>query len=63
MTESAGSVNVYVVKNGSNDIAVSVLLNISAGTAVGKYTHCNINEVNSACNYDFHFSQTVTIWI
>ena len=37
VTESTGSVNVQVVKNGSNDIAVSVLLNTTAGTALGEY--------------------------
>ena len=35
VTEPAGSVNVQVVKNGSSDIAVSVLLNTTAGTALG----------------------------
>ena len=38
VTESTGSVNVQVVNNGSNDIAISVLLNTIAGTALGKYT-------------------------
>ena len=38
--ESAAQVNVQVVKNYSNDIVVSVLLNTTAGTALGKYTHC-----------------------
>ena len=37
VSESTGSVNVQVVKNGSNDIAVSVLLTITAGTALGMY--------------------------
>ena len=39
VTESTGSVNVQVVKNGSNDIAVSVLLHTAAGTALGIYTY------------------------
>ena len=38
VTESAGSVNVQVVKNGSNDITVSVFLNTIEETALGKYT-------------------------
>ena len=37
VTESMGSVNIQVVKNGSSDIAVSVLLNTTAGTALGIY--------------------------
>ena len=37
VTESVGSVNVQVVKNGSSDITVSVLLNTTAGTALGIY--------------------------
>ena len=40
VTESVGSVNVQVIKNGSNDISVSVLLNTTAGTALGNHTHC-----------------------
>ena len=35
VTESTGFVNVQVVKNGSNDLALSVLLNTAAGTALG----------------------------
>jgi len=35
VTESTGSVNVQVVKNGSSDITVSVLLNTTEGTALG----------------------------
>ena len=37
VTESAGFVRVHVVKTGSNDIFVSVLLNTTAGTALGKH--------------------------
>ena len=37
VAESKDSVNVTVVKSGSSDIAVSVLLNTTAGTALGKY--------------------------
>lgn len=39
VNESTGYVNLQVVKNGSNEIVVSVLLNIIAGTALGNYTH------------------------
>jgi len=39
VTESIGYVNVQVVKNGSNDIGVSVLLNTTAGTALGSHSH------------------------
>ena len=42
VTESARSVIVQVVKNGSNDIVVPVLLNPTSGTALGKYTHCKV---------------------
>ena len=35
VTESTGFVNVQVVKNGSNDLALSVLLNTATGTALG----------------------------
>ena len=38
VTESTGYVSVQVVKNGSNDITVSMLLNTIEGTALGKYT-------------------------
>ena len=47
VTESTGSVIVRVVKNGPNDIAVSVLLNITAGTALGKCTNCVKRRMNS----------------
>ena len=40
VTESAGYVNLQVVKNGSNDITLNVLLSTIAGSALGKYTHC-----------------------
>ena len=40
VTESVRFVNVQVVKNGSNDIAVSVHFSTSVGTALGKYIHC-----------------------
>ena len=39
VTESAGSMNVHVVKNGSSDIAISVFLTTSTGTALSNYTH------------------------
>ena len=39
VTESTGFVRVEVVKTGSNSIFVSVLLNTTAGTALGKYVH------------------------
>ena len=48
--ESSGFVTVQVVKNGSNDIAVSVLLNTTAGTALGKYTRYTDREMNSTIN-------------
>ena len=35
VTESNAYVNVQVVKNGSSGIALSVLLNTTAGTALG----------------------------
>ena len=47
VTESTGSVIVQVVKNGSNDIAVSVLLNTTAGTALGNNTHGTVTKMNS----------------
>lgn len=37
VSESTPFLNVQVVKNGSNDIAVSVLLYTTAGTALGKH--------------------------
>ena len=42
VTESTGSVNVTVVKSGSSDITVSVLLNTTAGTALGKCTSAQV---------------------
>ena len=47
VTESTGSVIVRVVKNGPNDIAVSVLLNITAGTALGKCSNYIKRRMNS----------------
>ena len=46
VTESTGSVNVEVVKNGSSDIAVSVYLNTTAGTALGVYSLHNYKDVS-----------------
>ena len=47
VTESSDHVNVQIVKNGSNDIAISVLLNTTGGTALGKYNHYKDEETNS----------------
>lgn len=46
VTESTNSVNVQVVKNGSSDIVVSVLLSTAAGTALGKDIHCMCKKKN-----------------
>ena len=39
VVESTGQVDVQVVKHLPSDIEVSVFLNTTAGTALGKYTH------------------------
>ena len=59
--ESIPIVNVQVVKNGSNDITVSVLLNIIGGTALGKYIGREINNTihSLKCVYVLHISQLV----
>ena len=40
VTELTGSVNVVVVKNGSNDISLSVFLRTNVDSALGMYAHC-----------------------
>ena len=40
VSESSVSVNVQVVKNGTNDIVASVLFNTMAGSALGNYIYC-----------------------
>ena len=58
VTESMGSVSVQVVKNGSNDIAVSVLLNTTAETALGNCIHCARRKMIShimKCLYGLNF--------
>ena len=50
-TESRGYERVRVYKSGSSDIAVSVLLNTSAGTALGKCTHRTENKIIHTVKY------------
>ena len=60
VTESTGSVNVHVVKNCSSDIAISVLLNTTAGTALGNHIHCTVKTMNRVhCVQYLHLSQLV----
>lgn len=45
ITESADFVNVQVIKNGSSDIALSVFLSTTAGSALGNYLKPGIDSI------------------
>ena len=57
VTESAGYVNVQVVKSGFNDIAVSVLFSTIAGSALGTYIHCTGRRMSSNIESGFYVPQ------
>ena len=65
VAEFTGSVNVQVVKNGSSDISISVLLHTAAGTALSISLHGMNNEHHTTyevnCAYVFSLPQLVTI--